>query len=174
VWGSYSREEGLGYQPKSRFYLTRPSEFPFLVVNLAGYPRAPGNRLVVDYGGGKQVHLWRTEPGLTWLDRRFPAGPGGEPVLLAEDSTPDSWFAFSEPRELGFFSFYALWLTKWYDRVAVLGLLLLLAMHFVRRFLFPGPEELSLTGDWRRLRASWGSFLETWKHWKPEEPPPGN
>ena len=165
VWGSFGYEEGEYYRSRTVFTPTRPSQLPFLVVKLAGYPREEGNRLAVRYENGDETSLWRTEPGTQWLERRFAAGEG-KVILRAEDATEASWFAFTEPREMGFFSFYSLWLTKWYDRVVVIGLLFLLTAHFGRLLLHP-PDRGGLFSDFARLGAACRGFVEGWKNWKP-------
>ncbi len=165
VWGSFGYDEGVAYEGKTVFTLTRPSEYPFLTVDLAGYPREEGNRLAVRYESGDETSLWRTEPRTEWLERRFSAGKG-ETILIAEDATAESWFAFTEPREMGFFSFYALWFTKWYDRVPVIGLLFLLTAHFGRLLLYP-PGRGGFFSDFARLRAACRGFVVGWKNWEP-------
>ncbi|MGH7997101.1 MAG: hypothetical protein ACREFX_12195 [Opitutaceae bacterium] len=76
---------------------------------LAGRPAAPGASLEIrDAATGR---LWRTvkpdrTPGDTWRAAYVPAPPGAF-IVVAREAAPSRWFAFSEPSEMGRWSYWA-------------------------------------------------------------------
>lgn len=167
VWGSFHPELGEQYKAHSRFRLKHPQRLPYLVFFLAGNPRAEGHRLLLERSPGDVEAVWRTLPGDHWLERRIFVGRG-EVYLEARDASPDAWFAFSEPREMGRFSFYAVWITGQHPTVIAIGIFLC-CLSFIGYLASTDATSAILT-EHRRLMAAVAAFVREWRSFKKDEP----
>jgi len=168
AWGSYHPERGGAYRARSQYRLSRSPGHHFLVFYLAGYPERAENRLLLERSPGDTSPVWRTAPGDRWLDRRIWAGDSSSLLLRATDGSRDSWFAFSEPREMGFYSFVAVWTTKHHLRISGLGLIILLLP--CTAFLIIPDYRRSLIRSNRRFYASVRAFIRTWRNFSRDRP----
>ena len=126
VWGTYAAEEGAAFQDEVLLEFQRPPKLPFLVYGLGGDPRAEGLSIRAEYADGTETALWRTEPGLRWLDRRVATGEPAHQLRLV-DHSETAWVAIRVPREMGRFSFASILLGKAHGWVGLTGGLFLLS-----------------------------------------------
>lgn len=124
--GNFDRSTGSMRRGRDRFRPVRAPDLPFLVIALSGDPKAEGIGLALERPGAPPEKIWRSGPGARWLERRFWVG-ASEFELVAENTRPDKWFGFNEPRELGVYAFASIWVSKRYRFFFWLGLALLAA-----------------------------------------------
>jgi hypothetical protein len=121
-WGSYS---ALGNPGRGTFYSTEMTcqRGPLMSVEIAGYLGRDGTALFVeDLDARTQIPVSvRRTPAETWL-KAFVRCPAGRFTIVARDDTPDWWFAFRYPVEMGVLSFLAvLFAERWWMFVALGG-----------------------------------------------------
>lgn len=161
VWGSFHPEAGVSYEGESEFQLSRESRFPFLVLFLAGYPRAEEIQIAAHPRGKETQVLWRTKPEDEWLERRF-SWAGRLDKLTARDHSGESWVALSEPRELSWLSYTSLLVAKRHDLLISLGLVLLFLVYAT----YPACYRASPLQVWRRFQHAWAAFRSAWAGWE--------
>lgn len=172
VWGSYAPELGERYIAESQFVLNRDPNYPFLVIYLAGYPRAEGIQVVARADGIPVQDIWRTNPGPLWLERRFAAGKGNLQIQ-AQDQSPESWVAFSEPRELGWFSFFAIVVSKRFDIFLSIGLALMGICFITKPIFYKIALPVHPLRGFSRLAYSLRALCIAWKTWEAGDKPSG-
>jgi len=131
VLGSYSPINGN--QVVGQFRETLKTRFPYLNFDIAGYPNHPSMKLslVSTDPPREEAALLPRDPRESWFRVALPT-PAAEFALEADDSDPTSWFAFSEPVEVGRLSF---WVPNLLSRVTLIFVtydfvLALLSLYF--------------------------------------------
>lgn len=127
AWGSYSERD---FRAEGTFESVpiRPSSFPFLKFEVSGHLGLDYLSLkLVDLSGTDIKILKPSEPALSEWKTFFIRAPGDEFRIAACDDHHNRWFAFKEPREVGYWSWAA-------ERLAKLGPLILFSGLLVGAF----------------------------------------
>jgi hypothetical protein len=129
-WGSYS---GLGNPGRGMFFSTEMAcaRGAVMSVEVAGYLGREGTALFIeDLDQRKQIPIGvRRTPAETWV-KSLVRCPAGRFTIVARDDTPDWWFAFRHPVELGGLSALVVaFANRWWMFIAVGGAAVWLAVR---------------------------------------------
>jgi hypothetical protein len=108
AFGSYAASGSATGRIESD-WIPRP-RLPFLQFRVAGSPDTPGMSLKLVTQSGETVDVGAAHASpVEWTMTQVPA-PRTPFRIVAEDTNPSAWLAFSDPREMGWLSYYAAWL----------------------------------------------------------------
>ncbi|EEF61650.1 hypothetical protein [Pedosphaera parvula] len=120
--GPYWISPALGTSGKFESLPIAPGALPYLEIPVAGYLAAPGASLeLLDLSTSRIIRVQPPRTGAENWQSVFVKAPAGKFKILAT-SSPDNWFAFKEPRELGRFSYWTMLLLGAWKWVLWLGL----------------------------------------------------
>lgn len=124
AWGSYS-EQGRRSEGTFASLPVRTSSLPFLKFDIAGFLGHDNLSMkVVDLSRNTDKMLRPYELPLTSWKPFFIRAPEGKFIIVASDRHCNAWFAFKEPREVGYGSWLAVCLAKRGQLILVLGLVM--------------------------------------------------
>ena len=139
VLGSYA--PGSGDHNIGQLLVPVKTRFPYLKFDIAGYPAKPGMKLSLVSTTPKHEESIQPprDPAESWYSLTM-AVPAAEFSLEADDSNPNSWFAFSEPVETGRLSFWVPRLLSNLTPLFVAYALIAAFFGFYRWFIFRKDE----------------------------------
>ena len=106
-WGNY-RLPGGGATGVTRWQLARPAKGAYLHFFLSGYLGHPGLALRVrDVDNGQTVGVAPPQTGDNFWVEGYARSPGSHLEVVASDQDRRNWFAFAEPVEMGWLSYWS-------------------------------------------------------------------
>jgi hypothetical protein len=147
VVGSYSETQGGAAVGTWESPLEHAPSLPYLRIDVSGYLGKPD--LSLEFRGeasGKHIALFPGRPAGERWQANFVERPGdhSEPVSIkAIDQSQADWFAFTEPVEVGRFSYWTLCLLGWSSNIILAGVALGLISAF-------GPWAILMVASMRR------------------------